>query len=254
MGAIPETLVESELFGYEKGAFTGAEKKKKGFFEIAHEGTLVIEELQNMSTFIQCKLLNAVENRRIYPLGGTNPVHVDVRIIGVTNANFKKSLKEKKLREDLFYRLSEVMISIPPLRERREDISFFTKKFLLEICGDLHKKLLAISVGAQGLLNEYQWPGNIRELKNVVRRSVLFSSDGDITRDHIACCLGDEEGCNTAISTSPINDRSLMSLNDAEKILIKKVLEFSGGNKSKTASILQIDYKTLLRKIKHFGI
>lgn len=254
MGAITETLVESELFGYEKGAFTGAEKKKKGFFEAANGGTIVIDELQNMSLYVQGKLLKVVEERSIYSLGSTAPVQVDVRILGITNKNLKKAVEEKRFREDLFYRLSEAVILVPPLRERREDISFFVHKFLFETCEELQKKIPEITEDAQHLISTYGWPGNIRELKNVIRRALLFSQNGSITKDNIARHLGNEESNNTLVAVSSFNGDPLMALTHAEKIQIKKVLEFTGGNKTKAASILQIDYKTLLRKIKRYGI
>lgn len=254
MGAITETLVESELFGYEKGAFTGAEKKKKGFFEATNGGTIVIDELQNMSLYVQGKLLKVVEERSIYSLGSTEPVQVDVRIIGITNKNLKKAVEEKRFREDLFYRLSEAVISVPPLRERREDIFFFVQKFLFETCEELQKKIPEITEDAQNLISTYGWPGNIRELKNVIRRALLFSQNGSITKDNIARHMGNEESNNTLVAASSFNGGPLMTLTHAEKIQIKKALEFTGGNKTKAASILQIDYKTLLRKIKRYDI
>lgn len=254
MGAIPESLVESELFGYERGAFTGAEKSKKGFFEMASGGTIVIDELQNMSAFVQGKLLKVAEDRNIFPLGSTRPVRIDVRILGITNVNLKKAVDEKKFREDLFYRLGEAVISIPPLRERKEDISFFTEKFLLETCRELRRKMPEITEAARDLLMEHAWPGNIRELKNVIRRAVLFSGEDSITRDYLECILGNEEKCTEPLPPATADGFPLMALNDAEKYLVRKALECTGGNKTRAAALLRIDYKTLLRKIKLYGI
>ncbi len=177
MGAIPETLVESELFGYEKGAFTGADRKKRGLFEMASEGTLLIDEVQNMSPQVQSKLLRVVEEKRIYPLGGTQAEEINARIIAATNTNIKQAVVSKKFREDLFFRLGEFMITIPPLRERTEDIPFLAQRFCNEAATDLKKQIREISGDAEKLLRQYQWPGNVRELKNVIRRAVLLAAD-----------------------------------------------------------------------------
>lgn len=245
MGTIPETLVESELFGHEKGAFTGAERKKKGFFEIATGGTIVIDELQNISPYVQGKLLRAVEEKKVYPLGSTQPVEIDVRIIGATNIDIKEAVKEKRFREDLFFRFGEFIITLPPLRERAQDIPFLADRFLRETAEELNKQMLEISEDASNLLKQYPWPGNVRELKNVMRRAVLLSDDNIIKQAHINFLIGDE---------GRARGPSAMSIKDAEKMAIKKALELTGGNKRKAASILQIDYKTLLIKIKQYGI
>lgn len=157
MGTIPETLVESELFGYEKGAFTGAEKSRKGFFEIANHGTILIDEVQNMSLYVQGKLLRAVEEKRIYPLGSTRPVEVDVRIIAATNSDIKQAVKEKLFREDLFFRLREFEITLPPLRERVDDIPFFAQRFFIEACEELNKRMHGIDDSVVSLLKQYPW-------------------------------------------------------------------------------------------------
>lgn len=185
LGAIPETLVESELFGYEKGAFTGAERKKKGFFGISNGGTIFIDELENMSPYVQSKLLRVVEEKKVYPLGSTQPVDIDIRIIAATNKDISQSVKERRLREDLFFRLGEFIITLPPLRERIEDISFFAQKFFIEACIELNKQAWEITDDAIDLLNKYLWPGNLRELKNVIRRAVLHADDAVIRAEHI---------------------------------------------------------------------
>lgn len=254
IGAIPENLVESELFGHEKGAFTGAEKRKKGFFEVADCGTILIDELQNMSPYVQSRLLKVVEEKKICPLGSTDVQNIDIRIISTTNINLQKAIEEKKFREDLFYRLSEVVISIPPLRERKEDVPFFTDKFFRETCEELNKKMTGISDEARDVLNSYNWPGNIRELKNVVRRAVLFSQDTVIGRKEINFLIDSEGRDNNISNILQFEGLPLMALEDAEKLMIRKALEFEAGNKTKAAAILKIDYKTLLRKIKHYGI
>ena len=254
IGAIPENLVESELFGYEKGAFTGAEKRKKGFFEVADHGTILLDELQNMSPYVQSRLLKAVEEKKICPLGSTDMQSIDVRIISTVNINLQKAVEEKKFREDLFYRLSEVVISIPPLRERRDDIPFFTEKFFRETCEELNKKMTGISDEAKNILYHYHWPGNIRELKNVVRRAVLFSQNLVLGTEEINFMLDHETGKKDVPHIAQFDSLPLMTLDDAEKFMIRKALELEAGNKTKAAAKLKIDYKTLLRKIKHYGI
>ena len=163
MGAIPENLVESELFGHEKGAFTGAEKRKKGFFEVSHRGTILIDELQNATPYVQSRLLRVAEEKRLYPLGDTNPVEVDTRIVSASNADLAQAMKEKKIREDLYYRLAEFTIILPPLRERVRDIPFLAQKFFREASEELSKSMGEITDGAMELLTGYSWPGNIRE-------------------------------------------------------------------------------------------
>ncbi len=253
MGVIPETLIESELFGHEKGAFTGADKKKKGLFEIANKGTILIDELQNISPYVQSKLLRVVEEKRLYSLGSTQPTEIDVRIIGATNTDIKKAVKDGKFREDLFFRLGEFMITIPPLRERKEDIPFLAQKFYRDTCEELSKPIKEISDDVYNVLMGYSWPGNIRELKNVIRRAVLLSDDGYIKTEHINFITIDTND-KSEVFESPFKEQHALTLKDAEKIIIKQVLDLTGGNKSKAASILQIDYKTLLKKIKEYNI
>lgn len=175
LGTIPETLVESELFGYEKGAFTGAEEKKKGFFECANGGTILIDEVQNISPHIQGKLLRAVEGKKIFPLGSSGATDIDIRVIAATNIDIKEAVKEKKFREDLFFRLGEFMITLPPLRERADDILFFAQRFLREAAGEMNKQIYGIADDVLERLVRYPWPGNVRELKNVIRKAVLLA-------------------------------------------------------------------------------
>lgn len=254
MGTIPETLVESELFGYEKGAFTGAEKTKRGFFEIANHGTILIDEVQNISPHVQGKLLRAVEEKKIYPLGSTNPMEIDVRIIAATNSDIKQAVKEKKVREDLFFRLSEFVIALPPLRERVDDIPFFAQRFFIEACTELNKRMLGIDDGAVSLLKQYPWPGNVRELKNVIRRSVLLCCDNVIKAEHVNFLIGDKQEDKCDLSLLPLKELSAIAVRDVEKRAIKQALTLTKGNKTKAAAMLQIDYKTLLTKIKEYSI
>jgi DNA-binding NtrC family response regulator len=254
IGVIAETLVESELFGYEKGAFTGAERSKKGYFEIANKGTIFIDELQNMSGSVQSKLLGAVEEGRIYPVGSAKPVEIDVRIISATNTDIKRLVEEKRFREDLFFRLGEFIITLPPLRDRTGEIPSFATKFSVEACSELDKPMVEISDDALNLLVNHTWPGNIRELKNVIRRAVLLSDGTVILPEHIEFLMTSPGEYDASCSALPLKEISSAAARNAEKAAIEKVLVISKGNKSKAASILQVDYKTILSKIKQYGI
>ena len=254
MGVIPENLVESELFGYEKGAFTGADKKRKGYFEIAHKGTIFIDELQNMSTLMQAKLLRVADEKRIHPLGDTKSTDVDVRIIAATNIDIVKLMEEGKVKEDLFYRLGEIVISLPPLKERIDDIPFFAHKFFREAVEELEKNMVGISDEALQLLGAYSWPGNIRELKNAIRRAVLFSDEPVLGPQHIDIFKDtrpSEQGPAEPFSLKELTSKVVKT---TEKEAIEKALALSKGNKSKAARMLQISYMSLLTKIKEYDV
>ncbi|MDH5680943.1 MAG: sigma-54 dependent transcriptional regulator [Spirochaetota bacterium] len=250
IGAIPETLVESELFGHEKGSFTGADKRKKGLFEMASEGTLFIDELENMSSLIQSKLLTAVEDKQFYTVGGTTPINCDVRIITATNISIKKSVADGDFREDLLYRLGEFMITIPPLRERVEDIAFLAHKFFLEANADLSKHIKGLSESSLNILMSYEWRGNIRELKTVIRKAVLFA-DEEIRPEHI-------DFMNQSSFLSQKDNNEILPLKETvknvERDSILKALTISQGNKSKAAGMLEVNYKTFLSKIKEYEL
>ncbi|GER93206.1 sigma-54-dependent Fis family transcriptional regulator [hot springs metagenome] len=252
LSAIPETLVESELFGYEKGAFTGAIVNKSGFLKIADGGTILIDELENLSPMVQSKLLSVVENMTIYPLGSKKPITVDVRIIAATNKDIKSNVIEKKFRDDLFYRLGEFIISLPPLRSRVEDIPFFAKKFIIDACSELNKGILDIDEDTIEILKRHTWPGNLRELKNVLRRAVLFSNEGRIKSEHLKFLIEDKEyiSYNDLYPIMPLKD----AISSLEKKLIMKALEIYNWNKTKVSAALQIDHKTLNTKIKEYQI
>ena len=249
VGSMPETLVESELFGHEKGAFTGADQKKKGFFEVAAGGTILIDDLQNVPLHTQSKLLRTVEDRKIFPIGTVMPVEIDVRIIVATNIDAHKAMQENKLKSDLFFRLSEFIIDIPPLRERVDDIPYLGRNFMLEVAAELNKPMREIAGEAIDRLKRYAWPGNVRELKNVMRRAVLISESDVITAAHLEFLIG---GGYVSKIYSPLLQRELPTLNlrELEQIAIKRALELASGNKTEAASLLQIDYSTLHRKLK----
>jgi len=258
-GAIPETLVESELFGYEKGAFSGADAQKEGTFEQAHEGTLFLDEIANLPIGAQAKLLRAIQERRIQHLGGKKDIRVDVRIIAATNTNLFESVKTGKFRDDLFHRLNEFVISLPSLRERREDIPVLAKYFLNEANHELNKKIKGFSAEAMKSLLNYRWPGNVRELKNVIKRVVLLV-DSPYIKPTDLVLLND-----TASFKKPNIQQDIEKGTSLRKIMkeateqieekaIKQALAKTGGNKARAAKILKITRTTLYSKIKEFRL
>ncbi|HMK44282.1 MAG TPA: sigma-54 dependent transcriptional regulator [Dissulfurispiraceae bacterium] len=252
VGALPESLIESELFGHEKGAFTGAGHKKKGYFEMAHGGTLFIDELENISTHMQSKLLGVIEQRKVYPVGSTAPVEIDVRIIAATNKDIKQCVQQQEFREDLFFRLGEFFIQIPPLRERMDDMMFFAKRFFNEAAEEIKRPMHGISDEVFEVLARYSWPGNVRELKNVIRRAALLANDGVIRPDNISFLGGAASAAPTQIM--PLKELSALVVREAESKAIRQALKATLGNKTKAAALLKIDYTTLLAKIKEYRI
>ncbi len=250
IGLIPDLLVESELFGYKKGAFTGAERDKAGYLEASHGGTLFLDELENMSAHVQGKLLSFIEKKKIYPLGSTTPLDIDIRIIGATNKNIRDCVMRKEFRQDLFYRLSEFIITLPPLRERSEDIPFFARKFLFEATGELNKQISEITDEALGLLLKHHWPGNLREMKNVMRRAALFTDSSVIGKECIEILIRGQNEDRSSLSTFPLKD----AVKQLERNMIREAMERTTGNKSKAAELLDISYKSLLDKIKEYDI
>jgi len=238
-GAIPESMIESELFGHEKGAFTGAHVKKLGLLEIAHNGTLFLDEIGDMPPALQVKLLRVIETGSFFRLGGTRELKVNVRAVSATNKDLGAAVEKGAFRQDLFYRISTLMVSVPPLRERREDIPPLIGHFISNNPAFKQKRF---SEEAVKILSEYRWPGNVRELQNVVHRALLLSRDDLITDDELPSDLKAGRG------TSGIR------LEDIEKDHILKVLKEAGGQKGKAAEILGIDPKTLYRKLSSYGV
>jgi len=253
-GAIPDTLVESELFGHEKGAFTGADSPKQGKFEQAHGGTLFLDELTNLTEANQMKLLRVLEERKVQRLGGKKLIDVDVRIIAASNIKLFDAVQNKKFRSDLYYRLNEFHINLPLLKDRKDDIPVLAKYFLDQANKELSKNIKGFTPeGARRLLN-YGWPGNVRELKNVIKRAVLLCEANNITPVE----LGLDSITFDAGRAAQFHNETTGSLEDAtkqvEKELIIKALEQTGGNKIKAAKLLKMNRKTLYRKIKSLGI
>jgi len=250
IGAIPENLVESELFGHERGSFTGAERKKKGFFEAADKGTILIDELQNTSSYVQSKLLRIAEEKRLYPLGSVCPTEVDIRIISASNVDILQAVKERKVREDLFFRLGEFIITLPPLRERPDDIPFLAHRFFREATEELNKNIREIADDAMEFLMSHSWPGNVRELKNVIRRAVLLAQEDVIRTGHISLQLHPQTEKTDQSATLLLQEVTM----EAERRAIKRALGLTEGNRTKAAHILQVSHRSLLRKMKEYSI
>lgn len=263
--ALPSELLESELFGFEKGAFTGAQRRKLGKFEYADGGTIFLDEISEMHTNLQAKLLQVLQDGEFSRLGGETDVNVDTRIIAATNRNLEEAVGEGSFREDLFYRLNVVSICIPPLRERRDDIPLFVDCFLKKYNEQYHKSVPFLSNGTMETFMKYSWPGNVRELENMIKRIVVLGNDKAVlqefegrptsrngSRDFLLDDTDDvDEADLTRYSLKEIGKRASRM---AEKRIIKRVLHQTRWNRKVTAEILQISYKALLYKMKENGL
>jgi len=254
--AIPRELLESELFGYEKGAFTGAGDKKLGKFELANKGTIFLDEIGEMDIVLQSKVLRALQEGEIERVGGTKPIKVDIRIIAASNKNLEASVVQKTFREDLYYRLSVFPLTIPPLRERREDIPALVDHFIAKFSLEMNLPQKGISKSAIELLMNYPWKGNVRELENVIERALILCDGDTITEKELRLNpsgYGDS-GLEAIPLDGTLDDSAKAALRIAESKRIKKALEETGGNKSRAAELLKVSYKTLLTKIKDYKL
>ena len=238
-GGIPENLLESELFGYVKGAFTGANENRDGFFQAADGGTIFLDEIGNASLAVQSRLLRVLQEKEVMKVGDRKTEKIDVRVIAATNSNLKEMIAKETFREDLFYRLTVVEINVPPLRDRKEDIPLLADKFLFKYGNEYKDRYVTIDPEAQVLLQRYDWPGNIRELENVIQRAVIMC---DRT-------IGVEDLPETLKYQIDFPKEELVPLKEMEKKYIEKVLVATGNNQTKAAEILNIDRKTLRSKI-----
>jgi transcriptional regulator with GAF, ATPase, and Fis domain len=259
--AIPETLLETELFGHEKGAFTGAAARKPGKFELAHRGTLFLDEIGDLPLALQAKILRALEEKRFERVGGTAPIQVDVRVVAATNRNLKAAVAARQYREDLYFRLSVFPITIPPLRERADDIPTLARYFIERFCRDLNKKPLVLSPAAEQELRGYAWPGNVRELQNCIERAVILTEGDTIHPHHLQLSFRSSPAVPAAASgaSSPwtqidlsgsLADATRRVVSEVERRKIDQALREAGGNPGLAAERLQISYKALLVKIK----
>jgi len=260
--AIPETLLETELFGYEKGAFTGAANRKPGKFELAHRGTLFLDEIGDLPLTLQAKILRALEEKRFERVGGTAPLQVDVRVVAATNRNLKAAVAARQYREDLYFRLSVFPITIPPLRERSDDIATLARYFIDKYCRDLNRKPLVLSPAAEDEMRTYPWPGNVRELQNCIERTVILT-DGDTIHPRHLNLLTAAAAPAPAEETSPWDKIDLAGtmaeatrrvVAEVERRKIERALKDAGGNKGRVADMLQISFKVLTAKLREYGI
>ena len=259
-GAIPENLLESELFGHEKGSFTGADRQTAGKFESAHGGTLFMDEIGNMPLGSQAKVLRVIQDRKLCRVGGNKPLPVDIRLIVAANQNLLDMAANGAFRKDLYYRLSEFTIYVPALRERKEDIPYLAKRFLDMANVELNKTITGFTDAAVETLMSYDWPGNVRQLQSVIRRATLVARDEIIEKD-LGVKRAEAPGLTFSpkVQGTPWKNASLgeivqQSVLAVEKEVLKEVLRFTGGNKAKAARLLQVDYKTVHTKVKKFGI
>ena len=242
-GALPETLLESELFGYEKGAFTGADRTKKGRFELAHGGTLFLDEVGDISIKTQIKLLRVLQEKSFSRLGGTEPIKVDVRLVSATNRDLVAAIEDGSFRSDLYYRLNVVTIQLPPLRERKDDVPLLAAHFINKYNVEFNKKFDRVNRKAMDFLMDYHWPGNVRELENVIERAIVIAQGPEVKIDHLPFCN---------VEATPTED--LQSLQEVERLHIEKMLQRNDWNIAKTARLLNIDRSTLHKKIKKFAL
>ncbi len=250
--AVPETLLESELMGYEKGAFTDAKTQKKGLFELADGGTVFLDEIGDMSPAMQVKLLRILEERTFRRVGGTRDVKVDVRIISATNRDLIKAMEDESFRSDLYYRISIIPIQLPPLRERREDIPVLAEFFINQFNREFGKQVCGISRMAEKILVEYPWPGNIRELKNVIERAVILECEDQLLVENLPQEMVDKT---VGGQVGPLNFRlppEGIDIEDVERELIRQALELAEGNQSKAAKLLNLGIDALRYRMKKF--
>jgi len=254
--AIPRELLESELFGHERGSFTGAVDRKLGKFELADKGTIFLDEIGEMDMALQSKLLRTLQEGEIERVGGIKPIKVDIRIITATNKNLETAVADKSFREDLYYRLSVFPITIPPLRERKEDIPALIEHFITKYSAEMKIAKKNITPDAIDILKSYSWKGNVRELENVIERALILCEGDTIAQEHLR--LNPSISQDTAPQNIPLDgtldEVARAALRSAESLRIKKALEDTHGNKSRAAEILKVSYKTLLTKIKDYKI
>jgi two-component system response regulator AtoC len=251
--AIPETLLESELFGYVKGSFTGANKDKKGLFEEASGGTLFLDEVGDLPLSLQVKLLRAIQEEEIRRVGDTKTMKIDVRLITATLKNLGEEIKKGGFREDLYYRLNVLPIHLPPLRERKEDIPLLADTFLSRFSKEMDKKVKKLSPEALQALTDYSWPGNVRELENTIERAMVLETEEELRPESLPDSVRNVE-VNPAIraAASELSIKKMMVIMEQE--LIKKALEKTGGNRTWAAKLLEISHRALLYKIKRYGL
>jgi two-component system response regulator HydG len=252
--ALTETLLESELFGHEKGAFTGADKRREGRFMQADKGTIFLDEIGETSAAMQAKLLRVIQEREIQRVGGDETLNVDVRILAATNKNLEDEVKNGKFREDLYYRLNVVTLNVPALCDRQEDIPLLAQHFLEKYAEKNRKNVKGFSPLAMDMLVKYAWPGNVRELENTIERAVILLTGDHITEKELPLSITEPYSEESDWVENPKPIAANRPLEDIEKEAILATLEATGGNKSETARRLKINRKTLHKKLKDYGV
>jgi len=252
--AIPRELLESELFGHERGSFTGATGRKIGKFELGDKGTVFLDEIGDMDIGLQAKLLRVLEGERFMRVGGTSQVKADVRVVAATNKDLQAAVAKHAFREDLYYRLNVFPLVIPPLRDRREDIPLLVEHFLAMYSREVKKEALALSSEAVEVMKHHPWTGNVRELQNCIERAVILCDGREILPEHIGLRVLARSAAEDVPAVGSLQEASSAASRAVEAKMIEKVLRETGGNKTKAAEILQVSYKTLLTKIKDYGL
>ncbi|GAB4387421.1 MAG: hypothetical protein Kow0025_00880 [Thermodesulfovibrionales bacterium] len=257
-GSIPETLMESELFGFERGAFTGAFVRKEGKFELANGGTLFLDEITNLSHSVQAKLLCVLHDRKMQRLGGTREIDLDIRVIAATNRSLYEEFRAGRFREDLYYRLAEFDITLPPLRDRKEDIPLLVEHFISEACEEFGKEVAGISESAMRALVAYRWPGNVRELRNAIRRAILLSESdfiGEIETPGVTPAANGLSASDDFLEEGvSLREMARRAAKEVEAEMVRRALAKAKNNKTKAAKILKIDRVTLYSKMKDLGL
>ncbi len=259
-GAFPETLLESELFGYVKGAFTGASQNKRGLFEVASGGTIFLDEISEMSVSMQVKLLRVLQERTIRPVGGTQETPIDVRVIAATNKDLKQMVAANTFREDLYYRVSVIPIQVPPLRERRDDVELLANHFLKKYANAAQKSILRIRPESLEALKKFDWPGNVRQLENTIERAVAMATGDelrvDLEADHpraaAAAASSNGNGYHPSVSSEGIDFEKYVA--DIERSLIESALQQSGGVQTRAAELLKVSYRSFRHLLKKYDI
>lgn len=256
-GAIPAELLESELFGHVKGSFTGATSDKAGKFEVANGGSIFLDEIGTMPMHLQMKLLRVLQEHEIERVGSSQKVKLNVRVISATNADLEEQVKKGEFREDLYYRLNVIPILLPPLRERQEDIALLALHFLRKSCNEMNRSLMSISPDAMRALEAYEWPGNVREMENVMERTVALTEGEVIEREDLPPGIGGRQEDSLALLSPRVTKEGVdmvKVISEMERLMIREALELGNGVKARAASLLGINRTTLVEKIKRLGL
>jgi two-component system response regulator PilR (NtrC family) len=254
-GAIPETLIESELFGHVKGSFTGATADKEGLFEAAHGGTLMLDEIAELPLGMQVKLLRVLQERKVKPVGGVSEREIDVRVVAATNRDLETEVEKGTFRQDLYYRLNVIQVRMPPLRERREDVPLLVDHFVKKFAAEHAQPIFGVDADAMAALTAHNFPGNVRELENLVERAVTLASDGRITADALPDLSRGERGAAAAGPDLPATGFDLeRELEAFERGFLLKALDRTGGNRTLAARVLGVSFRSLRYRLSKLGI